>query len=190
MFGFGKKKKKGGGDAKPPTDPMALYDELLLALEQRGEQTRRSAATLLVAKSEISDLVDKCREQHAGLRARLARARELGDARAAEVLTADVERARVTLNEAEAQLGTHVDDVELLTSGARELAARLSSLRAERAIARVKLAAGGAVVEALQHEIDEFTRALKLDRARDEVEKARALADVYREEARGKKRSR
>ncbi len=190
MFGFGKKKKKSSTrGAAPPADPMALYDELLFALEQRGEQTRRSAATLLVARGELSDLVEKSRAQLQALEARLAKARELGDRRATEVLAADVAQAQATLAEAEAQLAARIEDVELLTEGARELSRRLASLRAERASARVKLAAGGAVVESLRQEIDDFSRSLKLDRARDEVEKAHALAEVYREEARGKKRS-
>lgn len=59
----------------------------------------------------------------------------------------------------------------------------LAKLRLERDAARVRLDASSAVTESAAAFVDPLDQLLDLDAARDEIERARALADIYREEA-------
>jgi hypothetical protein len=44
------------------------------------------------------------------------------------------------------------------------------------------LAVGGAISTALREQVERFDKLLAVDAARDEIERAHALADIYREE--------
>ena len=79
------------------------------------------------------------------------------------------------------------EEAALLSDAARAHADRLAELKDERQRARARLSAGVVVSEALQAQVEEVDRVLKLDRARDEIERAHALADIYREDAAKKK---
>ena len=79
------------------------------------------------------------------------------------------------------------EDASLLTFAVQEHMSRLESLKEERLSAQARLSAGLVVSEALQSRVDEVERVLKLDRARDEIERAHALADIYREDVEKKK---
>jgi hypothetical protein len=71
----------------------------------------------------------------------------------------------------------------LLLEVAESLGREVAELKAERQSARARLSAGVEVTEALRTRAAEFERVMKLDAARDEIERAQALADLYREDA-------
>jgi transposase-like protein len=85
-------------------------------------------------------------------------------------------------NEAHAQAET---DARLLMETAESLGRQLAELQEERQSARARLSAGLMVSDALKQQVAGFDRLMKLDAARDEVEKAHALAELYREDAGG-----
>ena len=74
-------------------------------------------------------------------------------------------------------------NAKILMEAAEDLSKQLAELQEERQSARARLSAGVMVSDALKAQVANFDRVMKLDRARDEVEKAHALAEVYREDA-------
>lgn len=178
MFGFLFKKKK---KAKPD-DPLVAYDAYLEDLERQAGEVRRSAATLLALRSTLSRDQDKYRRQVTDAKARLKKAEEKGDGKSSKVLRGDVEHAEKLIVTADESLCRAETDAQLLMEAAKELAKKAEQLRAERASAKVRFAAGMAVTSAMKHEVTKVDRVLALDRARDEVERAFALAEIYRED--------
>ncbi|MGZ3461402.1 MAG: hypothetical protein ACXU86_23165, partial [Archangium sp.] len=80
-------------------------------------------------------------------------------------------------------------DGKLLQEAAADLGNRLAELRTERESASARLAVGGLVTGALREQVERFEKVLAVDAARDEVERAHALAEIYREERGGSVRS-
>lgn len=172
VFGFFKKKRAA------PVDPLAAFDEMISSLERQGAAARRSAATLLSLRAELRRDEEKFShrlEELAGKRS--------DDPRVADVLRRDrgdaqrmLARTREALQEAER-------DATLLMEAAEHLSRQLAGLKEERQGARARLSGGLQVSAALQAQHADFERVMKLDAARDEVEKAHALAEIYRDDA-------
>lgn len=177
MFGLFKKK---AAPAKP-ADPLAVFDAVIASLERQGAEVRKSAATLLALRSELNRDEEKYERRLTATRQRLDRAGD--DAKAQKTLARDLAEAQQlisTTKEAHAQAEANA---KLLMEAAEELSRQLAELKEERQSARARLSAGVMVSEALRAQVANFDRVLKLDQARDEVEKAHALAELYREDA-------
>jgi phage shock protein A len=179
VFGFLKRKKK------PPerTDPLAVYDGFIESLERQGAEVRKSAATLLALRGDLGRDVQKYLARATDLTARIALAEEKGDSRATKTLRRDLEEAENLREQSEKALIDANDDAQLLLEAAGDTARRVAELKSERQSARARLATGQVVSTALRQQVEQFDRVLALDAARDEVERARALADVYRDDA-------
>lgn len=171
-------KKRGQGAA----DPIAAYDGLLEDLERQAGQTRRSAATLLCLRGELERDLERQRRLVAETRGRLGAARSQNDARAVSVLVRDVRLAQERLDAAEGALHSAQDDARLLLTAAQELSEQIDELKTERSSAVARLRAGREVSAAMRQTSEKLQRLLALDAARDEVERAHALAEIYREE--------
>jgi len=181
VFGLFKRK------APPaPADPLALFDGAIEAAEREAGEVRRSAATLLALKATLERDVARHEEQRRELGVRLDEAARAGDERASRLLEADVRRAESSLRAAEDALARAAADAELLLEGARETALRVEGLKAERAAAQARLLAGQAAGTAMKAEGARLKGELGLTQARDEVERARALAEIWREDRKPK----
>jgi phage shock protein A len=180
VFGFFKRKPR------PPADPLAVFDGAIEAAERDAGELRRSAATLLAQRGMLERDGARLEAERGAVEARLDEALRAGDVRAARLLEADLQRTGLSLAAAREALARVSADAELLVEGARETSARVEALRAERASAHARLLAGQAAGSAMQAEGARRVDDLKLDRARDEVERARALAELWREDRRPK----
>jgi hypothetical protein len=167
----------------PTVDPLAAYDARIDALGARGQLLRKSAATLLAVRRDLdrrsADLEGK-QEQTA---ARAQAAKSEGDLDSASVLADDARKLGADLDALRAQREKVVRDAEDLAAAVKAVEAEGEELQRERDGARVALAAGQAVLSARPALTDHFDETLKLEQARDEVEKAHALAEIYREDA-------
>jgi phage shock protein A len=177
-FSLFRRKKK----PQPPADPIAAYDGYIEDLERQGSEVRRSAATLLALRSELSRSAERYRTQLGQLEQRLGVAGERRDARAAEVLERDRLQARKQLASTEEALTRAETDGQLLVEAAKEITDQLTELKAERTHARARLAAGLVVTDAMRERAERIGKVLALEAARDEVERAHQLAEIYREE--------
>ncbi len=178
MFGFFKKKKK----APETKDPLAVYDGFIESLERQGAEVRKSAATLLALRGDLTRDVEKYDKRSKDLALRVRTAEEKADARATKTLRRDLEEAEHMREQSEKALVSANEDAQLLLEAAADTASRVSELKSERQSARARLATGLVVSSALRQQVEEFDKVIALDAARDEVERARALADVYRED--------
>ncbi len=183
VFGFFRKKTTA-----TPTDPLAAYDGVIDSLERQSAQVRKSAATLLALRGELARDRDRYAKRLVELEARVAEAGEKGDAKAERVLRRDFDEAALLKSQTETALDGAKADAELLMTAAEELAVKVSALKTERLSAKARFAAGATMSETMRAQVEEFDRVVKLDAARDEVEKAHALADLYRDEAKAKPR--
>ncbi len=183
MFGFFRKKTTA-----PLADPLAAYDGVIDSLERQAAHVRKSAATLLALRGELTRDRDRYAKRLVDLEARVAEAGEKGEAKAERVLRRDFEEAKTLQAQTQAALDGAKADAELLMTAAEDLAAKVSALKTERLSAKARFAAGATVSETMRAQVEEFDRVVKLDAARDEVEKAHALADLYRDEAKIKLR--
>jgi phage shock protein A len=186
----------------PAPDPLAAYDDLVSDLESEAAELRQAAATLLTARARLGRELERAQKAAEQLRARAAqsaagarratnpvrpadeaRVGARADAAAAEVLHHDAERLDAQsegLREALAQ--TEVD-VEQLKEAAARVTSQVEQLRNERELARARFTAGTALAaEAMRSRSDRIRRLVAVDAARDEVERAHALAEVWREE--------
>lgn len=180
MFGWFSRKKRveeGAGD------PIATFDGTIQSIERQGAEVRKSAATLLALRSEL--LRDQQRYTSRGVEidARLATAAHDGDSQAERALRRDREDTRRMLEKTGEALADAESNAKLLLEVAEALGREVAELKAERQSARARLSAGVVVTEALRARAVEFERVMKLDAARDEIERAGALADLYREDA-------
>jgi phage shock protein A len=169
-----------------PDNPLATYDKLIEDLDRQGAQVRRSAATLLALRGDLRRDRDRGTRRAEEARTRALEASRKGDAAAERVLRRDAEDSSREAAAAEEALGQAEADAELLLEAAQELSARVSELRTERASARTRLTAGHAVSQVLRDRHEKFEHVLALDAARDEVERAHQLAQIYREERHGR----
>lgn len=175
-----KRKKKAPKDK--PVDPVAAYDGFIESLERQASEVRKSAATLLALRGELARDRERYQRRIEDFDGRLKVAEEKGDARATRTLRKDREEAAELLDQSEKALASANEDAALLLEAAEDLAKRGRELKAERQSARARLRVGDAVSKALARRVEEFDKLLALDAARDEVEKAHALADIYRDE--------
>ncbi len=178
MFGFLKRKKK---DDKPK-DPLAVYDGIIEQLERQGAEVRKSAATLLALKGELTRDLEKYGKRADDLERRIFTADSQADQRAARTLRRDLDEAKEMREQSQKALDSANDDAKLLIEAAEDIARRVAELKSERQSARVRMMGGTAVSSVLKEQVEQFDRVMQLDAARDEVEKARALADIYRED--------
>lgn len=175
---FSRKKKP---DA-PKADPLAAFDDMIAAVERQGAEVRKSAATLLALRGELSRDVAKYQHRLEELAERKIEAGRNGDAKAERTFTRDTEDAARRLESSKEALAHAEANAQLLVEKAEELAKQVAELKDERQSAKARLSAGVAVSETLRAQIAEFDKQMKLDAARDEIEKAHALAELYRED--------
>lgn len=176
MFGFFRRKSP----PKPP-DPLAAYDGALEDLAREGAAVRRSAATLLALRAELQRAIEKLTAQRGELQRRVEQAKAKEDLLALRTLSRDLEQLAPRLAANQASLVKAEADVATLTETAEEVQRRQSELLAERESAHAQLALGQAIQTAFTAPA-RTVRALALEAARDEVERAHALAEIYREE--------
>lgn len=176
VFDFLRKKKKKA----PKQDPLAAFDGVIESLDRQGGEVRRSAATLLALRKELKRDLDKYSARIRELEGRLIEAS--GDPLAEKTLTRDASQANAMLKETKAALAKADGDAKLLLEAAEDLGKKVESLKEERQSARARLSADVSVSDALRTQMAEFDRVLTLDAARDEIEKAHALAELYRED--------
>ncbi|WP_342374340.1 hypothetical protein NVS55_23580 [Myxococcus stipitatus] len=182
FFGLWKRKK----ERPRSTDPLAAFDELLENLERQAAEMRKSAATLLALKGDLSRSLERCSRKLSDIDARRATALSRGDAKASSVLEKDRAQAEAQLTSTREALGRAESDSQLLLEAAGELGERVEELRRERESASARLTLGGIITDTLKERVARFEQALVVDAARDEVERAHALAEVYRDELREK----
>ncbi|WP_426751594.1 PspA/IM30 family protein [Myxococcus sp. Y35] len=179
FFGlFGKRKK----EPSRPADPLAAFDQLIETLDRQAAEVRKSAATLLALKADLARAEERYARRLEALTSRRATAKERGDVHAVRVLEKDQAQAEDLLATTRDSLARAESDGRLLLEAASELGDRVAELRRERDSASARLTVGGIVTEALRERVARFDQALVVDAARDEVERAHALADIYREE--------
>lgn len=184
MFGWFSRKKRS---EEGPGDPIAAFDSAIRSIERQGAEVRKSAATLLALRSELLRDQQRYTARGAELEARLATAAHdgdiQGDVQVERALRRDREDTRRMLEKTDEALADAESNARLLLDAAEALGREVAELRAERQSARARLSAGVVVTQALRTRAAEFERVMKLDAARDEIERAQALADLYREDA-------
>lgn len=179
MFGFFKKKTKQAPARRE--DPLAIFDEVIASTERQAAEVRRSAATLLALRSGLSRDEQKYRDRLATVKERLSNA-ELEPAVEKTLRRDELDAQRLLDRTAEALAQADADS-KLLLETAEALRGQLQALQEERQSARARLSAGLSVSDALRQQAASFEKLMRLDAARDEVERAHALAELYREEA-------
>lgn len=177
VLGFFKKKAK---PTKEPTDPLEAFDQLIASLERQGAQVRKSAATLLALRGDLVRDQDRIGKRLTTVEEKLTRA--MGDPAAEKVLQRDLADAQRLLEKTKESFAQADTDSKLLLETADQLGRELVELKEERQSAKARLNAGLVVSEALRSRALGFDKVMKLDAARDEVERAHALAELYREE--------
>ncbi|WP_037583239.1 PspA/IM30 family protein [Stigmatella aurantiaca] len=177
LFGFWRKK-----DKKKPVDPLAAFDQLIEDLERQGAEVRKSAATLLALKGELSRSLERYTRQREDIVQRCVVADARGDVKGAQVLRRDQEQAQALIRSTRESLDRAEVDARLLLEAASEVGARAAELRIERHSASARLTAGSLVTGAMREQVERIEKVLAVDAARDEVERAHALAEIYREE--------
>jgi phage shock protein A len=181
-FPFWRRKK-----APPqPVDPIAAYDGLIEDLQRQGAEVRKSAATLLALRGDLERDRDRNTRRAQDARVRCEQAAEKGDARAERVLRRDQEQSLKKVQAAEEALAEAEADAQLLLDAARDIADQVADLETERNSARARFKAGQVVSEVLRERAQKFSQVLALDAARDEVERAHQLAQIYRDERKAK----
>lgn len=174
---FGRKAKAA------PQGPLEIFDAAIAALERQTQELRKGAATLLALREGLTRGLAQAPERLEQLDRRREQAQAQGQTQAVLVLDADVARLAAQRETDREALRRCEADAQLLLERAQELSRELTSLKAERQDAKIKLAAGAAVTGPLATHGEGVVRALKLDGARDEVERAHALAELVREDA-------
>lgn len=173
VFGFFKKKEE-----KKPSDPLAVFDHLIDSLERQSSAARKSAATLLALRAELRRDHEKYRTRVHAIDGK----RPNADPAVLKVLSRDQSEAQRLLERTDEALAQAEADSSLLMDTAEELARQLQELKEERQSARVRFSGSSMVTDALKVQAAQFEKVMKLDAARDEVEKAHALAELYRED--------
>ena len=164
-----------------PKDPVAAFDAAIDRLERRAAKVRQAAAVLISMQAQTAAEVERARAQLEEISRRIGEAARAGDSRSREVLEDALRRAGEGKTALEAELARSRRDAEQLKEAARDLADEIAGLRREQAQVKVRLAAGEAITRAFHSRSDAFDAALQLDDARGEVERAHALAELYRE---------
>lgn len=178
VFGLFKKKP---AVPKKETDPLGVFDAVIASVERQGGEVRKSAATLLALRAELTRDQAKYGKRIESIEERLRKAE--GEDKAEKTLRNDLNEAKRLLQTTQEALAKAEGDARLLMEAAEDLGKQLVDLQEERQSARARLSAGVMVSDALRTQVANFDRLMKLDAARDEVEKAHALAELYREDA-------
>ncbi|WNG48305.1 hypothetical protein F0U60_32370 [Archangium minus] len=176
------RKKKTPKKPQLPTDPLAAFDQLIEDLERQAAEVRKSAATLLALKGDLTRSQERYLKRLEDISQRRAVADEQGDTKIAQTLERDRAQTEALLNTTRESLNRAEQDGKLLLEAAADLGNRVAELRTERESASARLAVGGLVTGALREQVERFEKVLAVDAARDEIERAHALADIYREE--------
>jgi phage shock protein A len=180
VFGFWRRKKKK--EQKKPADPLAAFDQLIEDLERQASEVRKSAATLLALKGELTRSVDRYTRQMADMAERYKVAESNADIKAMQVLTRDQQQTEALLKSTREALERAEKDSKLLLEAANEVGARVTELRTERQSASARLMAGQLVTGAMTEQVERVDKVLAVHEARDEIERAHQLAEIYREE--------
>ncbi|MBN1207313.1 MAG: hypothetical protein JXB05_20685 [Myxococcaceae bacterium] len=178
LFGFWRRKKK----EKKPADPLAAFDQLIEDLERQAAEVRKSAATLLALKGELTRSVERYTRRLGDLAERLEVAGSRGDVKAMQVFHKDQKETEALLKSTREALERAEKDAQLLLEAANEVGTRVTELRTERQSASARLVAGNLVTGTMREQVERVDRVLALDAARDELERAHQLAEIYREE--------
>ena len=178
LFALFKRKRRAA-----PEDPVAAFDALLEQLERQGAGVRRAAAALLASRGELQRSQARYVRQREELGQRLQTAAGLGDERAERVLRQDLERVERGARDTEEGLARVAGDAEVLLELARDLGERSAALRQERDSARARRDAEQLFTAALRQRTSRIEQVLAVDAARDELERAHALAEIAREDA-------
>jgi phage shock protein A len=170
---------------KPPetVDPVKAFEQRIDALCNRASALRKSAATLLTVRRDLDRKLETLGKQIAVAQTNGERAEQSGDSQAAMVLKNDQERFGKEKEHLSDQRAKVIEDAQALTNAVRTIESEVDELKRERDSARVQLATKDVLVRAkpaMEERVDEL---IKIDRARDEVERAHALAEIYREDA-------
>jgi hypothetical protein len=177
VFGFFKRKPA----VPKASDPLAVFDTVIASLDRQGAEVRKSAATLLALRAELARDEKKYELRMVATQEKLDRAGD--EPKIEKTLRRDLVEARQLLVSTREALAQAEGNAKVLMEAAEDLSRQLAELQEERQSARARLSAGVMVSDALKAQVANFDRVMKLDRARDEVEKAHALAEVYREDA-------
>jgi SMC interacting uncharacterized protein involved in chromosome segregation len=176
-----------GKKAKVALSPVEAFDLRIDTLGARAAALRKSAATLLTVRRDLDRKLDALGKHLEAARGQRDRALRERDGEAAAVLATDqarFERDHTYLLEQKAKVST---DAEALTEAVKAVEAEAEALRRERDGARVQLEAAHVVVQTRTAVDDRVDQLMQLDAARDEVERAHALAEIYREDALAKR---
>ncbi len=182
LFDWLRKKQKPQQKPGKPVDPLAAFDQLIEDLERQGAEVRKSAATLLALKGDLTRSEERYVQRLAELDRRRTQAESQGEAKIAGVLERDRLQAEQLLASTRESLAKAESDSQLLLEAAADIGGQVAELRTERESASARLAVGSLVSEALRERVERFEKVLAVDAARDAVERAHALADIYREE--------
>ncbi|HVE86994.1 MAG TPA: hypothetical protein VND93_29260 [Myxococcales bacterium] len=180
LFGLFKRRRRRPA---APEDPIAAFDALLDQLDRQGAEVRRSAAALLASRGELQRHQAKSERQRQEINERIQTAAGRGDARAEQVLRRDLDLMERGARATEASLVKVEADAQVLLELARDLQEQTDTLREERNSARVRRDAEQLVTGAIQERSARIQQALAVDAARDELERAHALAEIVREDA-------
>lgn len=167
--------------APADADPVQAYDRRLDTLRARSAELRRSAATLLAARGELDRAIAAAQEAERQAKERLEEAAGRHDV--AAVLEADRERARQRGRALAEERERLVSEAKGLAEAVAGVEAEAEGLRREREAARARWTASRTVADSAGKALAESAGELTaLDRARDEIERARALAEICRED--------
>jgi hypothetical protein len=180
LFGFFRRKAKAKA---PPKDPIAAFDALLEQLDRQGSEVRKSAAALLASRGELQRSQERYARQREEVGQRIQTAVSRGDAGAEKVLRKDLEQVEARARQTDEALAKVGGDAELVLELARSLSEQSASLREERNSARARLDAESLLTGALSERSARIAQVLAVDAARDELERAHALAEIVREDA-------
>ncbi|PTL75882.1 PspA/IM30 family protein [Vitiosangium sp. GDMCC 1.1324] len=182
LFDWLRKKKTTPKQAERPKDPLAAFDQLIEDLERQAAEIRKSAATLLAVRGDLGRHEGRYLKRLEDIAKRRAAADEQGDSKIALALERDRVQTESFLSTTREALNRAEQDGKLLLEAAADIGNRVVELRTERESASARLAVGGLVSAALREQVERFEKVLAVDAARDEIERAHALADIYREE--------
>lgn len=182
------RERLSGRSLPAPVDPIDAYDRRIDALSGRGGELRRAAATLLALRGELERGLAAEEGKQRDARARLEQARGKSRADVSAVLSEDLERATERMEAMSNELAQVGEDAKALGASAKEVEREAEQLRRERASAVARLSASVTVARVAHAKSDRLDEILALDRARDEVERARALAEVCKEDLASRRR--
>ena len=172
--------------APAAADPMLAFDRRIDALAARAGALRRSAATLLTVRRELDRKLEGLGRHTRTARDNEDQARTSGDAATAAVLLADQQRFSADEAHLREQREKVTTDAAALSEAVQGIERELETVRRERDSARVQLTARDTLASARQALEDRVDEMLQLDAARDEVERAHALAEIYQEDAKAR----